>query len=56
MKLTIEIANPAEVEQLLRVFKTLNLESIHVVVDRNVNRKTDAITDLLTTINRPLKK
>ncbi len=33
MKLTIEIGNPREVEQFLRIFKTLNLESIQILVD-----------------------
>lgn len=57
MRLTIEIGNPLEVEQLLHVFKTMNLESIHVVVDKAVDsKKEDSITDLLKSINRPIKK
>ena len=59
MRLTIEIGNPLEVEQLLHVFKTMNLESIHIVVDKGVNTKAikeDSMTDLLKSINRPIKK
>ncbi len=59
MRLTIEVGNPAEVEQLLHVFKTLNLESIHVVVNKNVKakaKKEQSKTDLLKDINRPIKK
>lgn len=52
MVLTIEIDNSQEVEQLLHVFKSMNLESIHIVVDK----KNDAVADLLKTINRPIKK
>ena len=56
MKLTIEIGNPSEVEQLLHIFRTLNLESIHIVVDKQVNKKTTTKKDLLTTLNSPIKK
>ncbi len=56
MKLTIEIANPGEVEQLLHVFKTLNLESIHVVVDAQIPKKITTQKDLLTILNRPILK
>ena len=59
MRLTIEIGNISEVEQLLHVFKTMNLESIHVVLDKDVNtkvKKEDSIADLLKSINRPIKK
>ena len=59
MRLTIEIGNPLEIEQLLHVFKTMNLESIHIVVDKGVNtkaKKEDSMTDLLKSINRPIKK
>ncbi len=56
MRLTIEIGNLSEVEQLLHVFRTLNLESIHVVVDRQLNKRTTTKKDLLTTLNRPIKK
>ena len=59
MRLTIEIGNLSEVEQLLHVFKTMNFESIHVVVDKGVNiksKKEDSITELLKSINRPIKK
>ncbi len=50
MKLTIEIGSVQEVEQLLNVFKTMNLENIQVVLDK----KTDF--DLLQRINRPFSK
>ena len=56
MKLTIEIGNPSEMEQLLHVFSTMNLESIHIVVDKNVEQKGSPATDLLKIINRPIKK
>lgn len=56
MKLTIEIGNPSEVAQLLHVFTTLNLESIHVVLDDEIDQQSDATRDLLKTINRPIKK
>lgn len=59
MRLTIEVGNPAEVEQLLHVFKTLNLESIHIVVNKSVHakaKKEQSNTDLLKDINRPIKK
>lgn len=59
MRLTIEIGNPSELEQLLHVFKTMNLESIHVIVDKAVDtreRKEDSMPDLLKSINRPIKK
>jgi hypothetical protein len=52
MRLTIEIGNPTEIEQLLGIFKTLNLESIHVVVDRQDGKKKD----LLPVLNRPIRK
>ena len=32
IKLTIEIGNPSEMEQLHHVFSRMNLESIHVVI------------------------
>ena len=54
MKLTIEIGNPSEMEQLLHVFSTMNLESIHVVVNKDEEKKVSSAADLLTTINRPL--
>ena len=54
--LTIEIGNPMEVEQVLRVFKTMNLESVHVVVDKPTNKKADKTVDALKLINRPIKK
>ena len=56
MKLTIEIGNPIEVEQLLQMFSTMNLESIHVVVDKDVSQKVNTASDLLKKINRPIKK
>jgi hypothetical protein len=56
MKLTIEIANPNEVEQLLQIFRNLNLESIHIVVDEQVNKRTTTKKDLLATLHRPIKK
>ncbi len=52
MKLTIEIGNPSEVEQLLQIFSTLNLESIHVVVDD----KDYHAKEVLRKLNRPIKK
>jgi hypothetical protein len=60
MKLTIEIANPLEVEQLLTVFKTLNLESIRVIVDKTtvgapIARKNKVKKDVLNSISRPIK-
>jgi hypothetical protein len=54
MKLTIEIANPNEVEQLLHIFKAVNLESISVFMSP-IDKKTDKINELLKTINRPIK-
>ena len=56
MRLTIEVGNPSEVEQLLHVFETMNLESIHVIVDNHADKKEDLGTDLLTTLNRPMRK
>ncbi len=59
MKLTIEIGNPLEVMQLLNIFKTMNLESIHIVVDKavaDIEKQEDSITDVLKSINRPIKK
>lgn len=56
MRLTIEIGNPSEVEQLLHAFRTLNPESIHVIVDREVIKSTTPKKDLLTTLNRPIKR
>ena len=56
MKLTIEIGNPSEMEQLLHVFSMMNLESIHVVVNKEEEKKVSPVADLLTTINRPIKK
>jgi hypothetical protein len=56
MTLTIEIDNPSEVQQLLHVFKTMNLESIHVLIDKDVQDKVEETTDLLKIINRPIKK
>ena len=59
MRLTIETNNALEVEQLLHVFQTMNLENIRIVVDKDVDiqeKKEDATTDLLHSINRPLKK
>ena len=50
MTLTIEIDNPQEIEQLLSIFKTMNLKNIYV------NKKADSTNDLLHTINRPIKK
>lgn len=50
MTLTIEIENPQEVEQLLSIFKNMNLENVHI------GKKTDSPNDLLHTINRPIKK
>ena len=52
MTLTIEIDNLQDVEQLLSVFKTMNLGNIHVHVDK----KTTSTNDLLKKINRPIKK
>lgn len=52
MRLTIEIGNPTEIEQLLGIFKTLNLESIHVVVDTQEGKKKD----LLPVLNHPIRK
>ena len=54
--LTIEIDNPKEVEQVLRVFKTMNLASVHVVVDEPVNKKADKTVDALKLIHRPIIK
>jgi hypothetical protein len=59
MRLTIEIETHSELEQLLHVFKTMNLESIHVVVGKAVDtreKKEDSSPDLLKSINRPIKK
>jgi len=56
MRLTIEIGNASEIEQLLNVFRTLNLESIHVVVDKETSGKNKKTKDLLTVLNRPIKK
>jgi hypothetical protein len=56
MRLTIEIGNPSEVAQLLHVFTTLNLGSIHVVLDDKVDKNSKLTRDLLRTINRPIKK
>ena len=57
MKLTIEVGNPSEVEQLLNVFKSMNLESIHVVVDKNISPeiKKENTQDVLKKITRPIK-
>ena len=54
--LTIEIGNPKEVEQVLRVFKTMNLASVHVVVDEPTNKKSDKTVDALKLIQRPIEK
>lgn len=50
MRLTIEIGNPIEAQQFLRIFKTLNLENAQIVVD--VDEKKDSTKDLLNTINK----
>jgi hypothetical protein len=52
MRLTIEIGNPSEIEQLLQIFSTLNLESIHVVLDD----KGHYAKEVLRKLNRPIKK
>ena len=53
MTLTIEVGNPKEIEQLLSIFKTMNLESIHISMDK---KDTDSASDLLKAINRPIKR
>ena len=52
MRLTIEINNPIEVQQFLRIFKTLNLKSAQIVSEE----KEDSTRNLLKAINRPIKK
>ena len=52
MILTIETDNVSEVEQLLSVFQTMNLENVRIVMDK----KTEPVSDLLKSLNRPIKK
>lgn len=52
MILTIETDNPRDVEQLLSVFQTMNLENVRIVM----NDKTKSANDLLKSLNRPIKK
>ncbi len=56
MRLTIEIGNRDELEQLLQMFSTMNLESIHVVVNKSASSQTDTTTALLQKITHPIKK
>lgn len=52
MVLTIETDNVKDVEQLLSVFKTMNLENVHIVMDK----KAEVTDDLLKSLNRRIKK
>jgi len=50
MRLTIQIDNPIEAQQLLRAVKNLNLKSANVVVEKQVE------VDTLNAIHRPIQK
>jgi hypothetical protein len=57
MKLTIEIAQLSEIEVLLQLFKSLNLEQIQVVLPQPIlTPATQKTTDLLKKLQRPIQK
>ncbi len=55
MKLTIEIGNLNEAEQILLFFKSIPFESVRLVVD-SPKPKTVAKQAVLSKINRPMAK
>ncbi len=55
MKLTIETGSVNEVNELLHIFKTLNLRDIRIVLETS-DRSVSVGTDSLNIIHRPLKK
>ena len=55
MKLTIEIDTLTEAEQILRIFKSIQFESVHLVVEDQAE-KTVLNGNLLKKINRPIAK
>lgn len=55
MKLTIETGSVNEVNELLHIFKTLNLRDVHIVLETS-DKSVSVATDSLNIIHRPLKK
>ena len=65
MKLTIEIGNLNEAEQILQMFKAIHFESVRLVVEKpegkpaHAKAKVDKVVtkrDVLPKINRPMTK
>ncbi|MFN0035654.1 MAG: hypothetical protein ACKVUS_11340 [Saprospiraceae bacterium] len=55
MKLTIEIGNVSEAEQILHIFKSIRFESVRLVVDNGKESKP-VQKDLLKELHRPIPK
>ncbi len=51
MRLTIDKGTPSEVEQLLQVLNSMNLDNLQVVVNKN-----DTSNEILKKISKPIKK
>jgi hypothetical protein len=56
MRVTIEVGNPQDMAQLLSALNSMNLESVHVVVEETVNHKSKNGKDLLVSLHRPIAK
>jgi hypothetical protein len=54
MRLTIEVENIKEIEQLLHIINALNMQNINIVYEKNIKSKEES--DILPLINRPLQK
>jgi hypothetical protein len=56
MRVTIEVGNPNDMAQLLSVLNSMNLESVHVVIDKGAENGSKPKQDLLDSLHRPAAK
>ena len=56
MRVTIEVGNPSDMAQLLSVLNSMNLESVHVVIDKGAGNGSKPKQDLLDSLHRPTAK
>ncbi len=56
MRVTIEVGNPNDMAQLLSVLNSMNLESVHVVMDQGAANGLKPKQDLLESLHRPVAK
>ena len=56
MRVTIEVGNPNDMAQLLSVLNSMNLESVHVVIEKQAEQKVKNGKDPLDNLRRPIAK